>query len=144
MSSLREYLIKKLGGFTSLEDALESTDEHDVLTLAVQDLFNAVGPEDIFQKENGEYTFEGKILPKVRSDQLMSDAFNFSNGSLWRVLKAELRWQANKMMFYESKSETDLIGGKIMHLLIRTINSKLQLMVQESHSKRGKGDVLKG
>lgn len=144
MGSLREYLIKKLGGYATLEDALQDTDKHEVLTLAVQDLYNAVGPEDIFRRINGERTFEGKALPNAIAQQLIAEAYNFSKGRLWEVLKAELRWAANKKMFFESRTDGDLMAGKVMLYILKIIDDKLKQMVQETPKLKSEGDALEG
>ena len=65
---LRNWLIKKLKGFSSVEEAIDSIEDpkekNVILTRAVKKLFNTIDADDILQVvQDGQWKLEGKLLP---------------------------------------------------------------------------------
>lgn len=116
---MKRWLIEILGGYYS---------KSETLTAVVADLFNTVGPEDILREENGKLLFEGRVLTDGEANLLKAEAAALMKSRLWKVLEREMQYQANKRMYVDSKSELDLIAGKLMvyHLdIMRTRMKKL-------------------
>ena len=104
---MKDWLIKLLGGYTEEDFAQE------VLNERVNDLFNTIGPEDILQVKDGVWTVQGKKMNEAQQKMLISEAQLFLDSGLWKTLKIDIKYRANKKMFEESKSTADLVGGKL-------------------------------
>jgi len=134
---LRIKLIEKLKGFPDVETALEAiTDpkkKHDVLTAAVKKLYNTIGPEDILKEnEYKEWLFEGKLLPEGEKKLLIAEATQFMDMKFWKVLQADIKYQANRKMFILSKNDIDLIMGKSWLFVLDSFRTRLRSMRQGS------------
>jgi hypothetical protein len=128
--------ILKLGGFPTIESAIQALKELDdlpaknkILTEAVKHLFNTVSYEDILKtKSDGTMEFMGKPLSEGQANQLRDEAKILVSLKLWRVLKTELRYQLNKKMFEESHMTIDLVWGKLILWYDDVIRTKLQAL----------------
>ena len=105
-----------------------------VLTQTVAKLFNTLGPEDIlWQKADGSWFVQGKAITESEKQQLVAEAQHLLNTRLWKVLKADVQYQANRKMFIESQTIDDLIAGKLCLYVLDIIQTRLNSM------SRGKG-----
>lgn len=134
----RDWLIEKLGGFRDLDSAIEfireqnGEEKHRLLTLAVKKLFNTIGEDDILHVNHyGQWMFEGRPLSKEEINSLVQEATAFQNMKLWRVLQKDLKYQANKRMFVESRSEMDLVAGKLLVYLTDIVKTRLKRMLSD-------------
>lgn len=134
---MRTWLIQKLGGYPDVDTALYSLRAESVevrqrvLTLAVKKLFNTIGADDIFSiHESGHWMFEGKPIRPEEVKLLKAEAMQFQNSFLWRVLQKELKYQANKKMFIESREVIDMVAGKLLVYYIDIISTRLKHMLK--------------
>lgn len=137
---MRHWLIKKLGGFTdgfrTVDEAIEhiqNTDDiaskHKILTLAVKKLFNTISADDILkQTPDGSWTFEGKPLARVEVNALQAEAKHMAQSRMWKVLEKDMQYLANKTIFMNSKTETDIIAGKLVLFLNKERNERVKKM----------------
>lgn len=144
---MRDKLIKFLGGKTMQEyenlaikyakleteiGELEENviDDEDVLTERVRDLFNTIGPDDILQEVNGEWMVEGKKMQEPIQKILVSEATSFLASRLWDVFKRDIKYQANRVMFEDSRSERDLVAGKLMLYILDCMKTRLESLTK--------------
>lgn len=131
-SSFTNWLIKKLGGFSDLDEYLESKGKEEkvyVLTLAVKRLFNTIGSEDILKvNEVGQWQFEGKLITEQEKSILIAEATQFLEMKLWKVLQKDIQWQTNRKMFLLAKTEDELTAGKLWLLTLDAFKTRLQSM----------------
>lgn len=86
--------------------------------MAVADLFCTISKDDILSelddqgKPKGYFTFMGEELKEHEIRKIAVQASNLKDSYLWKVLKAESRYQAGLKMFEHSKNDFDLIAGK--------------------------------
>lgn len=129
---MKHWLIKKLGGFTSVQDALNSAtslaDKSAVLTEAVKHLFKAIGPDDILHTEGNQWYFEGKPMMQADVSRLKEEAQQLLSMKIWRVIKLDIRYQLSKKMFEQANTELDLVWGKLITYLDDIIRNRLQKM----------------
>ena len=106
---------------------LKSTDEkHDVLTLAVSHMFNAVTADDILhQNKKGEWKYAGKTLHPNQAKLIGQQIEDFRESDLHKILKSDIEYQANHKMFTTSKSEMDMIAGKLLLYALDVIETRL-------------------
>lgn len=119
---MKNWIIRKLGGYPKDE----------VLTQAVKHLYNTIGAEDILRVDGDDWIFEGKALNSGQKKLLASQARTLINTQLWKVLQADIKYMANKRMFVESKTEQDLIAGKIWLFTLDALKTRLNSMSRES------------
>lgn len=106
-------------------------DRFEVLTQTVKHLFNTIGLEDILHTNaNGETIFEDRPLNPAEVKMLREEAKLFYNSKLWKVLQRDIKWNANKIMFIESKNEFDLAVGKMLLYYNNIINSRLEKLTK--------------
>jgi len=108
--------IKLLGGYT----------EDEILTKAVKDLYNTISTDDILRKDDGFWWQGGKTLTQAELDVLKAEASNLMKSRLWKALKMDIQYQANKAMFEKAKSENDLTAGKLWLYTIDCIETRLK------------------
>ena len=99
---------------TQLLKGMEMKEKHAILTMAVRRLFHAVTADDILREENGQWFFQSKAIPDAEMAQLKESASYFLDSKLWKILKADSDYQANKRMFNDSKDVYDMIAGKFI------------------------------
>ena len=123
---MKNYIIHKLGGFVTLEEAVEAN-SHDALTKVVAKYFNTITEEDVLRvNEHGQYTLEGKPLMDAQVQSLRAYATDFRKSMLFKVLDRDIKYQLNKKTFVQSAKETDLIAGKLGYWLWKVIREKLE------------------
>ncbi len=116
---MRAWIIKKLGGYT----------EEEVLTTAVSDLYNTIGKDDILQIR-GEWSVGDKVISPSEQKLITSEARIFLKTKLWEVIQKDLLYKANKTMFESSKTEQDMVAGKLWLYTIDCIRTKLKEIVK--------------
>ena len=139
---LRVQLIVKLGGFIEkgyrdAEEAIEAAksieERRRLLTLAVKRCFNTIGPEDILQiRADGKWILEGKPISDGEKDLLIVEAEQFRKSYLWKALKLDVKYQANKATFLMAKSEDDLTAGKLWQWTLDTFTTRLKSLSEGS------------
>lgn len=99
--------------------------KHEILNLAVRKLFCATTERDILREEDKKLFYKEKELTENDIKLLKVEATNFQNTKLWQTIMTEIEWQANKRIFEVSKTENDLIAGKIALFNLEVIKSVL-------------------
>ena len=126
-----KWFIKKqtVDDFIEHLHELPTTDKHRILTEAVKELFNTIGPEDILKvREDGAWMFEGRQLTDGEVENLKKSAKAFRESLLWKVLKKDVQYQANQKMFVESEGEMDIIAGKIWLYALDVFENRIRKM----------------
>lgn len=116
LSKLQNHLIKLLGGIT----------KEDVLSEVVKDLYNTISADDILKEENGQWTFKGKVLQEQEKKLLIAEAQIFLKTRLWKVLQADIKYRSNLRMFEHSKTEVDLLAGKLWLYTLDCFKTRLE------------------
>jgi hypothetical protein len=116
------FIVKKLLNYLSKEE------KHEILTMSVRKFFNTITAEDILKEKEGQWFYEGKALNEATKKLLISQAEVLKEWQLWKILQDDIRYQANKRMFLDSKTENDLIAGKIMLWNLDVISDRLKKM----------------
>jgi len=96
-----------------------------ILTIQVKDLYNTIDEDDILKRVGTDWTVAGKPVSEQYFKRIVSEAELLKKSELWRVLKADIRYRANKRMFEESTSTMDLTMGKMWLYTLDTIDTKL-------------------
>ena len=102
--------------------------------MAVKDLFNTISADDILKEEQDQWLFMGNPLNEAVRNMIINEAVVFEQGKLWDILKADIRFQSNKLMYEKSKTEMDMISGKFILWTLDIIKTRLKSM------KKQKGD----
>ena len=128
---MREKLIEILGGFATVEQAIDSIkseeEKHKILTRAVAKLFNTITEDDILKKNSkGQYTFQGKPLLEAEVVALKAQADDLMQSRLFNVLDKELHYIASKKVFFEAQNVRDIVDGKLIEYTWHIIKSKLK------------------
>ena len=130
---MKNWIIKKLGGFTSTDDFIERvneldySDKHKILTRAVKKSFTAIDEDDILTSVTDQkWIYAGRELTQLEINSLKEFAESFKNSLLFQVLDKDLKYQANRKMFIESKNTEDLIAGKLLLYLWDVVKTRLK------------------
>lgn len=106
---------------------LGTNERKEILTLAVKELYNTIGPDDILrQNDKGEWLAEDKIISEAEKKLLISEANQFLSTRLWKILQADIKYQANKKMYLESQSDDDITFGKMWSYTLDVVKTRLQ------------------
>lgn len=132
-------IIEKLGGYPTIDSAIEAIQQKDVqerntiLTLAVRRLFNTIGPEDILRQDtSGAWMFQGKEMSEASRKLVQAEAAVFEESTLWKVLQADIRYQANRRMYLLGKTEADMTAGKLWSYTLEAFRTRIVSMRQGS------------
>jgi hypothetical protein len=132
---MRERLIRALGGFPSIDSAIDAirleengAKRRALLTYAVKRLYNTVGADDILKtdKTSGQWTYMGKPISKEETAVLVEQARSMLDTRLWKVLQSDIKYQANKRMFVDSADVHDLTAGKLLLFYTDIIHTRLK------------------
>lgn len=123
LKRLRFWFIHILGGYTP-------EDKHEVLTKAVAQMYSTISKDDILQKTADGWMFEGKLMSNARIGDLQSHVQHLEESNLWKVLKADIKYHANKAMFLKSKNIEDLVAGKALLYCLDIIDTRLKEIIK--------------
>lgn len=135
---MRAWIIRRLGGYASIDDALEAikknpdgAERRKVLTMAVKRLYNTIGPDDILRRDpaSGQFLFMGQPLAKEEMGIIIEQAKAFKESRLWKVLQADLKYNANKRLYMESVDIMGIEAGKLFTYCIDVFNTRLRGLV---------------
>ncbi len=136
--SLREYIIRKLGGFPDIDSTIEAIkeknldDKYRILTLAVKKHFNTIGADDILRvTETGQWMFEGKPLSEGVRKLIVEETKILLGMTLWKVLQNDIKYQANRKMFILSTTTDDLTAGKLWIYTLDALNTRLKRIAHD-------------
>jgi len=133
---MKNWLIKKLGGYPDIDSALRVVNEHDdrnkILTEAVKRLFNIIGIEDILQEKPDGWYLADKKMDKAQVGLLFAEGTHFKRSKLWKALQIDIKYQANKMMFLNAETKEQIAGGKLCQFILDTISTRLGQMEKDS------------
>lgn len=128
-----EDAVSAKGGFLTLENALEHIrklqlkERQVLLTLAVKKLFNTIGPDDILKPVGGgQWMFEGKTLTKGQVELLMLEAAQLDQMLLWKVLRKDILYQANKKMYLLAENDLQVITAKFWLYTFDVMRTRLK------------------
>ena len=127
---IKQFFVKLCGGFLTAEEAIESAtdtrEKYRLLTLATKRFFNTIGPEDILQEKGKAWMCEGKPLSDGEKNLLIAETAQFLNSKLWKVLKIDIQYQANRAMFIKGEGKDDLVAGKLLLYTLDVIKTRLK------------------
>lgn len=91
---MRGWLIRALGGI----DLKSSTEEErqEILSLAIEQLFNTIGRNDILRQEGDIWFWEDKPLNKQQMQALKKEFQAIQNTFAFKVLERDILYQAQK------------------------------------------------
>lgn len=124
-----------LGGYPTFQDALDDLkksnnleEKHQVLTEAVKHLFNVMGAEDVLHRnmETGLLEFRGRPMTDTDEQMLRAEAKVFESSRLWRMLRADVKYQLNIKMFENPNTQNELLWGKLLLFLDSVIDNRLK------------------
>ena len=110
---MREYLQRKLVRFIA------------------KDVFHTISPEDILKTKGDTWEWRGKELGPEMTEMLKTEAKAFSQSTLWKILKAELQWQAAKTLLEKGETGIDIRIAQIQGYITKVIDDKLADMDSE-------------
>lgn len=131
---MRTWIIKKLGGFPTVEAAIEDIRQRDgkekeeLLTLAVRKLFNTLSAQDILKEEGGVWFYMGKAMTDAEKGMLVSEATILLDSKLWNILTTDICYRANQKMFVASVNTDDLVAGKLWLYTLDAMKTRLKSM----------------
>lgn len=103
----------------------------EILSLAVQRLFNAIGVDDILREDShGIIHFKGKALTELEMNQLKEEAKLMQGFKLWHVLRYDIKYQINKKMFEEVKVPLDVVWGQLILFLEDVIRARFKRLIK--------------
>lgn len=117
---MRNWLITKLGGYITPEDA------HEALNARVAKLFSTVTKDDLLRRENSVWYNEGREITDEELRTFKAEARQLTQMRLWKLLQKDVDYLAYKSIYFNSKTEFDLIGGKMLKYYIDIINTRLK------------------
>lgn len=136
---LRKLIFDWLGGYATIEDAIEAIrkkelkERRDILTMAVKKIFNTIGPDDILKPmPGGQWMFEGRPLTKAQVDLIMLEATQLDTMLLWKILKKDILYNANKKMYLLAENDMQVVTAKFWLYTFDVMNTRLKSIAKGS------------
>ena len=82
---MQNWLIRKLGGYPTIEEALESCPQK-TLDKAVTRLFNVVSKDDVLREDKGVMWLKGRTLTEAQVTNLKEEAKLLAGLPLFKML----------------------------------------------------------
>lgn len=96
----------------------------------IHDIYNGVKKEDILKVKKGQGVkkiyYKDKELKSDKAMRIIESADKFEESDIWKILKSEVRFQLKKRMYENSKTEYDLVAGKMGLYIINLIEDKIK------------------
>jgi len=102
----------------------------------VDDVFNTITDDDILTvipTERGapeSWRYQNKTLTPGQILALKNQSTQFYNSDLWKLLKSELIYLAQKNGMERAQTADDLIASKMLQYLVDTVDSRLKTMIK--------------
>lgn len=122
---MQKWLIRKLGGYASIEEALEAAPK-ETLDMAVSKLYCIISKDDILRKDGVNYYYKNRQLSQDELKNLVSEAKLIRRLELWRIITKELYYQGSKKMYFESQNVNDVTWAKLLFFVADILETKLK------------------
>lgn len=98
----------------------------------VDDVFNTITDDDVIEVITPtKWRYKDKELTAGQILALRNQATVFYRSDLWKILKDELRYLAQKKAMEKAQTEEDIFASKMLMYLTDVIDSRLKKMVQD-------------
>jgi len=91
----------------------------------VNDVFNTISEDDVFNKINGKWTYKGNEMTQGQIDAIKKEAKNISKTGAYAMLIDEVRYHARKGL-ERAETEQDIISAKLLSYFCDVCVSKLK------------------
>jgi hypothetical protein len=96
------------------------------INILVKHLFNGITEEDVLVKhKGGKVSYRRGVIPLEQLQGIEEEAQRFQSSMVWKLVKDEIRFMANKRMFVKSNAIEDILFGKTMLYVIEMIDRTL-------------------
>lgn len=92
----------------------------------LRNLFNSITVDDILIQDSKGFTVAGHLIPKAEMQDIHNGARTMQTMLVWKCLVNDIKYTANKMIYYNSKNEDDLIFGKAVLYTVDLMEKKLE------------------
>lgn len=97
------------------------------INLLVHQLFNTIDEDDILQIIGDKVgLMGGRELDAEKISRIKEDAQRFQNSLIWKILKNEVKFVANKRMYEKGITTDDILAGKLMLHILEIFERKLR------------------
>jgi len=97
-----------------------------ILTINVAHLYNSIGKDDILEQIGASWWVGDKEISLAEMKNLKAEAEIFQQSKLWKVLKTDIKYQANQAMYEKAESVNDLVAGKLWLYTLDCFDSRLK------------------
>ena len=112
--------------------------QRNLIDFIIHDVFNGITYDEILKiKSKDVWECKGRTLEKGEVASLKQEAQVLREMKIWKdYLRADLMWNAQRILVNKSKVEEDLLFGKVMLYVVSVIDARLRSMEtgKEEHS----------
>lgn len=101
-----------------------------LLNWVVKHLFNGITKKDIFQIKDGEIYYRERPLKEDQKQRVIERANVYKEDEFWKMLRREVRYQANRKMYYKSKDWQDMFFSKAALWAVEIMEKKVDDLSQ--------------
>jgi len=105
-------------------------ERQEILSQAIETIFNTIGKDDILKQENGALLFKGNALNAQQVNALRVEANGILKSKMWAILVYDLKYEGNKK---EDEAVTlfQLESAKLLkylaHIMLKRLNEVASL-----------------
>ena len=92
----------------------------------LSDVFNTISEDDLLNINKSVWMHNNRTLDITEIKNLIQEAQLMEKLKLWRIIKDELKHQAQQRIILKSQTEGDLIAGKMMLYIIELLENRVK------------------
>lgn len=98
-----------------------------LINLIAGRLFRLVTEEDFLRLDvgTGKVYLRGRELAPSQVDDLAREARDIQSTNVYKLILSEMTFEANKKIFFDSRSESDLVAGKMVLWTLDVLSRKV-------------------
>ena len=109
-----------------MEEKEQHTLQKHLSHFLTDDVFNVITEEDLLSIDGNEWKHQGRTLNITEIKNLIQQAQILEKLKLWEILKTELKHHAQDRTANKSKTEADLIAGRLMTYIVKLLENRVK------------------
>lgn len=95
------------------------------INLITKDLFTTKEENDVIRLEGKDIVYKGNVLTDAEKKSIISQAETIKKLELWNILQSEMRYLASEKLYYDCKTEEDILFAKAVLWGIDVLDKKI-------------------
>lgn len=96
------------------------------INFIARQIFNLVVENDILKVSGNKVIHKGRVLTNDEKKSIIGQAKSMNEMFFWELLLTEMKHIGNQKIYFESKTESDLLAGKMILWVVDVMERKVK------------------